>query len=303
MRWLVLSLSLYSSFLYAAPCEKVLKSVKVESVAGRSVAVSHLTRPPGGARISVHDAFGVEPQILIGVDSSSSRLPYIIVGRTMFRISRSVDRYDTILIYNAATQTPLPQTITSTNYFLGAQPAEELPPGYFIRLTGLTSAEVERIEDRLRQQVTVGSSNTRLAQVWDLDVTQCRSPLESALLESDEIKRHNPPYNIVLKTGHRALVFYNRTFSRASLEQTKEFCIGPFRLNSWIENLQRFQCRPASSPRHIHLRPSTWPRRQGQRFQSARCFHVMSSPLQHQRSDWPSKRFHHWHQGPWPVAN
>jgi DNA polymerase-3 subunit epsilon len=80
-----------------------------------------------------------------------------------------------------------------------------------------------------------------LAQVWDLDVTQCRSPLESALLESDEIKRHNPPYNIVLKTGHRALVFYDRTFSRASLEQTKEFCIGPFRLNSWIENLRRLE--------------------------------------------------------------
>ena len=33
------------------------------------------------------------------------------------------------------------------------------------------------------------------------DATPCATPLEAALLESDEIKRLNPPYNVVLKTG------------------------------------------------------------------------------------------------------
>ena len=40
-----------------------------------------------------------------------------------------------------------------------------------------------------------------LAQVWDLRVSECNSALEAALLENDEIKRYDPPYNVVLKRG------------------------------------------------------------------------------------------------------
>lgn len=77
-----------------------------------------------------------------------------------------------------------------------------------------------------------------LAQVWDLDVTDCGSPLEAALLESDEIKRLNPPYNVMLRTGRRHLVFYNQEFSESSREQSATFSRGPFRNHNWIEHLR-----------------------------------------------------------------
>lgn len=67
-----------------------------------------------------------------------------------------------------------------------------------------------------------------LTQTWDLIVTPCGSPLESALLETDEIKRLNPRYNISLKTGNRALVFFNHDFTSISFEQDREHIIGPF---------------------------------------------------------------------------
>lgn len=67
-----------------------------------------------------------------------------------------------------------------------------------------------------------------LTQTWDLIVTPCGSPLESALLETDEIKRLNPRYNISLKTGNRALVFFNRDFTSVSFDQDQEHTVGPF---------------------------------------------------------------------------
>jgi len=67
-----------------------------------------------------------------------------------------------------------------------------------------------------------------LTQTWDLIVTPCNSPLESALLETDEIKRLNPRYNISLKTGHRMLVFFNHDFTSMNPVQDEEHSIGPF---------------------------------------------------------------------------
>lgn len=67
-----------------------------------------------------------------------------------------------------------------------------------------------------------------LTQAYDLIVTECRTPLESALLETDEIKKYNPRYNISLKAGERGLVFFSRDFTSMSPEQDDEHSIGPF---------------------------------------------------------------------------
>lgn len=67
-----------------------------------------------------------------------------------------------------------------------------------------------------------------LTQAWDIRVTVCRSPLESALLETDEIKTHNPRYNISLKAGERSLTFFSHDFSSASTTQDEIHVIGPF---------------------------------------------------------------------------
>lgn len=77
-----------------------------------------------------------------------------------------------------------------------------------------------------------------MAQVWDLNVTECRSALEAALMEADEIKKFNPPYNVVMKKGKRHLIFYSRDFTKASRTQDAKHPVGPFRNMNWIEHLR-----------------------------------------------------------------
>ncbi|MGZ3772365.1 MAG: GIY-YIG nuclease family protein [Pseudobdellovibrionaceae bacterium] len=67
-----------------------------------------------------------------------------------------------------------------------------------------------------------------LTQVWDLQVTPVGSPLEAALLETDEIKRLDPPYNVCLKAGNRSLTFFNRDFTSINNEYDDEHSVGPF---------------------------------------------------------------------------
>jgi DNA polymerase-3 subunit epsilon len=67
-----------------------------------------------------------------------------------------------------------------------------------------------------------------LTQVYDLRVTECSSPLEAALLETDEIKRLNPYYNIALKVIGRSLVFFNHDFSSMNDCADEVHTVGPF---------------------------------------------------------------------------
>lgn len=67
-----------------------------------------------------------------------------------------------------------------------------------------------------------------LTQVYDLRVTECASPLEAALLETDEIKRLNPYYNIALKVTGRSLIFFNRDFSSMNETSIDGHDLGPF---------------------------------------------------------------------------
>lgn len=78
-----------------------------------------------------------------------------------------------------------------------------------------------------------------LAQVWNIEFVQCSTPLEAALLENDEIKRHNPPYNIYLKEDRAQSVFYDRHFLTENQTQSTIHCMGPFRPKSSIETLRQ----------------------------------------------------------------
>ena len=55
-----------------------------------------------------------------------------------------------------------------------------------------------------------------LSQARDLDYSTTASALEAALLESDEIKRHLPPYNKALRPDRRSLVFLTRDLRKIS---------------------------------------------------------------------------------------
>ena len=66
-----------------------------------------------------------------------------------------------------------------------------------------------------------------LTQARDLSVTQTATPLEAALLETDEIKRHDPPYNVHLRTGDRAAWFAARDLSQADTRPSDTHRLGP----------------------------------------------------------------------------
>lgn len=78
-----------------------------------------------------------------------------------------------------------------------------------------------------------------LTQVWDLQVTTVGSPLEAALLETDEIKRLDPPYNVSLKTGHRSMAFFNRDFTSVNDKCDQEHSIGPFSNSLILDSMTR----------------------------------------------------------------
>ena len=64
------------------------------------------------------------------------------------------------------------------------------------------------------------------ARAISFDVTP--SPLEAALLEPDEIKRHRPPYNVALTTASRALWFTSPDLSARSPQPSPHCPFGPF---------------------------------------------------------------------------
>ena len=64
------------------------------------------------------------------------------------------------------------------------------------------------------------------ARAISFDVTP--SPLEAALLEPDEIKRHRPPYNVALTIQDRALWFTSPDLSARSSQPSPHCPLGPF---------------------------------------------------------------------------
>ena len=66
-----------------------------------------------------------------------------------------------------------------------------------------------------------------LSQVHDIVVTETASVLEAALLEADEIKRLDPPYNVQLRSGERHAWFASRDFQSARPAPDATHRIGP----------------------------------------------------------------------------
>lgn len=66
-----------------------------------------------------------------------------------------------------------------------------------------------------------------LMQAWDVQVSPVNSPLEAALLECQEIKRLQPPYNIMYRGQPKHAVYYSRDFSTMSLERDDKHVYGP----------------------------------------------------------------------------
>ncbi|MEK2689407.1 GIY-YIG nuclease family protein [Bdellovibrio sp. GT3] len=111
-----------------------------------------------------------------------------------------------------------------------------------ILYVGKATSLKDRVNSYFRGQKNRDSRKLEmLTQVYDLRVTVCGSPLEAALLETDEIKKWDPRYNISLKAAHRNLVFFNREFTDMEFEQSQEFNIGPFTSSVVFDSLRNLR--------------------------------------------------------------
>jgi DNA polymerase-3 subunit epsilon len=86
-----------------------------------------------------------------------------------------------------------------------------------------------------------------LSQARDIDVTPTRTPLEAALLESDEIKRWNPPYNVALKQEGRAAWFAGPGLRELAAAATARARVGPLGSAWYVRRWQGLKLALTSS--------------------------------------------------------
>ena len=77
-----------------------------------------------------------------------------------------------------------------------------------------------------------------LTQARDLDFVPTDSALEAAVLESDEIKRHRPPYNIALRPNGRSLIYGTRDLLKWCNRYDRNYCVGPLPAGRAIESVR-----------------------------------------------------------------
>jgi DNA polymerase-3 subunit epsilon len=95
-----------------------------------------------------------------------------------------------------------------------------------------------RVNSYFRKQKGVPERSLEmLSQARAISFEVTRSPLEAALLEPDEIKRHQPPYNVALTNQDRALWFTTLDLSRRRSQPSPHCPLGPF---ASAETLERF---------------------------------------------------------------
>jgi predicted GIY-YIG superfamily endonuclease len=127
---------------------------------------------------------------------------------------------------------------TRRSYPLPSERRRALPerPGVyrFLRCNGdvLYVGKATNLKKRVSSHFTQGSRSTErafemLTQVHTVEVTPVDSILEAALLETDEIKRLAPPYNVQLLEGERRAWFATPDMNAAAPAPDGEHRLGP----------------------------------------------------------------------------
>ena len=103
---------------------------------------------------------------------------------------------------------------------------------------GKASSLHDRVNSHFRKQHGVDERTLELlsqARAISFDVTA--TPLEAALLETDEIKRHRPPYNLALTIDERAIWFASPDLGERSPRPSQPCPLGPL---VSVETLDQF---------------------------------------------------------------
>lgn len=131
-----------------------------------------------------------------------------------------------------------PQNRTGRDYPMKPEIRLSLPeqPGIYRMLRsnkdllyiGKATSLKQRVNSYFRQKGAQAEHTLEmLSQAADLDVTLTGSALEAAMLESDEIKQHAPPYNVALQKGRRQLLFLTSDLKKSAGKPDKTYCLGP----------------------------------------------------------------------------
>lgn len=79
-----------------------------------------------------------------------------------------------------------------------------------------------------------------LTQARGLEVILTGTALEAAIVESDEIKRHSPPYNIALRRRKRQIAFCSKDLARHAATSDAEYPLGPLTAGKTVAALAAF---------------------------------------------------------------
>jgi DNA polymerase-3 subunit epsilon len=137
--------------------------------------------------------------------------------------------------------TPLPASKNSGRDFPmtpGLRLSLPQQPGVYrmLRSNGdlLYIGKATSLKQRVSSYFSKGKKNTHtertlemLTQASDLDFTVTASALEAALMESDEIKKHAPPYNVALRKRDREIAFFSRDLVQSFSQADENYPIGP----------------------------------------------------------------------------
>jgi DNA polymerase-3 subunit epsilon len=100
-------------------------------------------------------------------------------------------------------------------------------PGGRILYVGKATSLKARVNTYFRPSQKHASDKLEmLTQVQKIEVTPCATALEAALLETDLIKLHAPPYNVALKTDGRRLSHFDHELGTVLVETGYRY--GPF---------------------------------------------------------------------------
>ena len=99
----------------------------------------------------------------------------------------------------------------------------------------------QRVNSYFRQK-TAHAEHTleMLTQARELDFTLTGSALEAAILESDEIKRRSPPYNIALRRRERTLTYCTKDLCHNAAVAEGDYAVGPLPAGRFIKSVKAF---------------------------------------------------------------
>lgn len=141
----------------------------------------------------------------------------------------------------------------------------EVPGVYrFLRPNGdvLYVGKATNLKRRVASHFTTGSRATErslemLSQAHDIDVTTTKTTLEAALLETDEIKRLDPPYNVHLRSADRFAWFASRDWGETAAAPDDVHDVGPLPSRFAIAGLGAMRALLEAEPPTDRLRAAS----------------------------------------------